>query len=35
MTGVRGCVNLPVMDDARQRVIRKILALPEDKQQQG
>ncbi len=27
------CVTLPAMDDARQRVIRKFAALPEDKQQ--
>ena len=33
MTVGQPCVKLPVMDDARQRVIRKFLALPQDKQQ--
>ena len=33
LTGTRACVRLCAMKDARQRVIRKILSLPEDKQQ--
>ena len=33
LTGVRGRGTLPSMEDARQRVIRKFMALPEDKQQ--
>ena len=33
MTVLPPCVTLPAMDDARQRVIRKFLTMPEDKQQ--
>lgn len=33
MTVLPPCVTLPAMDDVRQRVIRKFMTLPEDKQQ--